>query len=339
MTESISHRQGEKLTSLRARHTAISMLITVAVLSAPTTPAWTAEEQPPHTDAVVTRHRTATIDGVDIFYREAGIPDAPAVVLLHGFPTSSHMFRNLIPALAPRYRVIAPDYPAFGHSGTPDRRVFTYSFARFAELMDGLLNQLRVERYALYVQDYGAPVGFRLALKHPERVTALVIQNGNAYEEGLKQFWNPIKAYWADGSDAHRAALRAGLTLAATKSQYVDGVRDPSRVAPDAWLLDQALLDRPGIDEIMLDLFKDYGSNVALYSGFQAFFRSRRPPALIVWGKHDVIFPAEGAHAYQRDLPDAELHLLDTGHFALEDKGDVIATLMLDFLDRKLPRK
>ena len=164
--------------------------------------------------------------------------------------------------------------------------------------MDGLLNQLGVERYALYVQDYGAPVGFRLALRHPERITALVVQNGNAYEEGLKQFWNPIKAYWADGSEAHRAALRAGLTLAATKSQYLDGVRDPSRVAPDAWLHDQALLDRPGIDEIMLDLFKDYGSNVALYPQFQAFFRSRRPPALIVWGRHDVIFPADGAHAY-----------------------------------------
>ena len=290
-------------------------------------------------DSTVTRYRTAKVDGIDIFYREAGVADAPAVLLLHGFPTSSHMFRNLIPALAHRYRVIAPDYPAFGHSGTPDRRAFTYSFARFAELMDGLLNQLGVERYALYVQDYGAPVGFRLALRHPERVTALVVQNGNAYEEGLKQFWNPIKAYWADGSDAHRAALRAGLTLAATKSQYLDGVRDPSRVAPDAWLHDQALLDRPGIDEIMLDLFKDYGSNVALYPQFQAFFRSRRPPTLILWGKHDVIFPADGAQAYLRDLPDAELHLLDTGHFALEDQGDDIAALMLDFLDRKLPRK
>ena len=205
--------------------------------------------------------------------------------------------------------------------------------------MDGLLNQLGVERYALYVQDYGAPVGYRLALMHPERITALVVQNGNAYEEGLKQFWNPIKAYWADGSHAHREALRAGLTLAATKSQYLDGVRDPSRVAPDAWLHDQALLERPGIDEIMLDLFKDYGSNVALYPQFQAFFRSRRPPTLIVWGKNDVIFPADGARPYRRDLPDAELHLLDTGHFALEDKGDDIATLMLDFLDRKLPRK
>ena len=327
--------------SFRVSYPAISMLVMVGALSAAIPPTTIAEAQARavQADSAVTRYRTAKVDGIDIFYREAGAADAPAVVLLHGFPTSSHMFRNLIPVLAHRYRVIAPDYPAFGHSGTPDRREFTYSFARFAELMDGLLNQLDVARYALYVQDYGAPVGYRLALRHPERITALVVQNGNAYEEGLKQFWNPIKAYWADGSQAHREALRAGLTLAATKSQYLDGVRDPSRVAPDAWLHDQALLDRPGIDQIMLDLFKDYGSNVALYPQFQAFFRSRKPPTLIVWGKNDGIFPADGAHPYLRDLPDAELHLLDTGHFALEDKGDEIAALMLDFLDRKLPRK
>ena len=329
--------------SFRVSYPAISMLVMVGALSAAIPPTTIAEADAQagavQADSAVTRYRTAKVDGIDIFYREAGAADAPAVVLLHGFPTSSHMFRNLIPVLAHRYRVIAPDYPAFGHSGTPDRREFTYSFARFAELMDGLLNQLDVARYALYVQDYGAPVGYRLALRHPERITALVVQNGNAYEEGLKQFWNPIKAYWADGSQAHREALRAGLTLAATKSQYLDGVRDPSRVAPDAWLHDQALLDRPGIDQIMLDLFKDYGSNVALYPQFQAFFRSRKPPTLIVWGKNDGIFPADGAHPYLRDLPDAELHLLDTGHFALEDKGDEIAALMLDFLDRKLARK
>ncbi len=303
-------------------------------------PADAAEARPsaPRADAVP-RHRTTTVDGVDIFYREAGPADAPVVLLLHGFPTSSYMFRNLIPALADRYRVIAPDYPGFGQSGTPDRERFEYTFARFAELTDGLLNQLGVKRYALYVQDYGAPVGYRLALEHPERISALVVQNGNAYEEGLKEFWNPIKAYWNDDSKVHRDALRAGLTLAATKSQYVDGVRDPSRIAPDNWVLDQALLDRPGIDEIMLDLFKDYGTNVALYPQFQDFFRTRRPPTLIVWGRNDVIFPADGARAYLRDLPDAELHLLDSGHFALEDKGYEIAQLMHDFLDRRLPHK
>jgi pimeloyl-ACP methyl ester carboxylesterase len=292
-----------------------------------------------HPDFVVTHYRTATVDGVDLFYREAGPADAPVIVLLHGFPTSSHMFRNLIPALADRYRVIAPDYPAFGQSGVPQRGQFHYSFARFAELMDGLLSRVGAKRYALYVQDYGAPVGYRLALRHPERVTALIVQNGNAYEEGLKEFWKPLKAYWASGSKTHREALRAGLTPAATKAQYVDGVREPSRVSPDTWLHDQALLERPGIDEIMLDLFKDYGSNVALYPQFQAFFRTHRPPTLIVWGKNDTIFPADGAYRYLRDLPDAELHLLDTGHFALEEKGDEIARLMRDFLARRLPRR
>lgn len=292
-----------------------------------------------HSDSAVTHYRTLKVDGIDIFYREAGPVDAPTVVLLHGFPTSSRMFRNLIPKLADRYHVIAPDYPGFGQSGAPDRKDFKYTFARFAELMDGLLNQLGAKRYALYVQDYGAPVGYRLALRHPERVTALVVQNGNAYDEGLKEFWNPLKAYWADGSKQHRKALRAGLTPAATKSQYVGGVRDASRIDPDNWVHDQALLDRPGIDEIMLDLFKDYGTNVALYPQFQAFFRERRPPTLIVWGQNDVIFPADGARPYLRDLPDAEFHLLDTGHFALEDKGDEIAKLMHDFLDRKLLRK
>jgi pimeloyl-ACP methyl ester carboxylesterase len=326
---------------LRIPHAPILMLAIFGALSAALPP--TALAQAPQSavraDSAVTRHRTTKVDGIDIFYRESGPADAPVVLLLHGFPTSSHMFRNLIPALANRYHVIAPDYPGFGQSGTPDRKKFDYSFARFAELMDGLLNQLGVKRYALYVQDYGAPVGYRLALMHPERVSALVVQNGNAYEEGLKEFWNPIKAYWADGSKVHREALRAGLTPAATKSQYVDGVRDPSRISPDNWVHDQALLDRPGIDEIMLDLFKDYGTNVALYPRFQDFFRTQRPPTLIVWGQNDVIFPADGARPYLRDLPDAEFHLLDTGHFALEDKGDEIAGLMHDFLGRKLLRK
>jgi pimeloyl-ACP methyl ester carboxylesterase len=283
-------------------------------------------------------YRTAAIEGVNVFYREAGPRDAPAVVLLHGFPSSSNMYRNLIPALADRYRVIAPDYPGFGHSDMPDRSGFRYSFAHFADITDTLLTRLGVQRYVLYVMDYGAPVGYRLALEHPERVTALVIQNGNAYEEGLKDFWKPIKAYWASGQPAQREVLRAGTTLEATRSQYLDGVADRSRVDPSAWVQDQALLDRPGNVEIQLDLFYDYRTNLELYPQFQRFFRERQPPALIVWGKNDVIFPAAGARAYLKDLPKAELHLLDSGHFALEDQGDEIARLMRDFLDRKLPR-
>lgn len=287
--------------------------------------------------APAVRYQTQTIDGVNVFYREAGPPDAPAIVLLHGFPSSSNMFRNLIPALADRYRVIALDYPGFGHSDMPDRARFVYSFAHFADITDTLLTRLAVPRYALYVMDYGAPVGYRLALKHPERVTALVIQNGNAYEEGLRDFWKPIKAYWASGQPAQRNALRAATTLAATRSQYLDGVADRSRVDPGAWVLDQALLDRPGNVEIQLDLFYDYRTNLELYPQFQQFFRERQPPALIVWGKNDTIFPAEGARAYLKDLPHAELHLLDTGHFALEDQGAEIARLMRDFLGRTLP--
>lgn len=284
-------------------------------------------------------YRTARIDGIDLFYREAGPADAPVMVLLHGFPTSSNMFRNLIPALSDRYRVIAPDYPGFGQSETPDRAHFEYSFAKFAELTDGLLAKLGAQRYALYVMDYGAPVGFRLALRHPERVTALVVQNGNAYDEGLQAFWDPIKAYWRDGSQQRREALRVATEPEHVRSQYLDGVKDVSRVDPTTWTYDSALLQRPGNVEIQLDLFKDYGSNVEMYPRFQAFFRERQPPTLIVWGSHDKIFPAEGARAYLRDLPQAELHLLDTGHFALEDKGQEIARLMRDFLARKLPRE
>ena len=240
--------------------------------------------------------------------------------------------------LAERYHVIAPDYPGFGQSGTPHRRDFSYSFATYASLIDGLMDKLGVSRYALYMQDYGAPVGYRLALLHPDRVSALIIQNGNAYEEGFSPFWNPIRAYWMDPSSEKRNALRAGLTLQATRSQYVDGVSDPSRIDPENWLVDQTLLDRPGVDEIMLDLFLDYRSNVALYPQFQEFLRSRQPPTLITWGKNDAIFPADGARAYLRDVPRAELHLLDSGHFALEDKGHEIATLINGFLSRVLRR-
>jgi pimeloyl-ACP methyl ester carboxylesterase len=286
--------------------------------------------------APVTYHRTKAVDGVKIFYREAGPAAAPVVLLLHGFPTSSHMFRNLIPALADRYHVIAPDYPGFGQSDMPDRAGFAYTFDRFAELVDGLLNELGVKRFAMYVMDYGAPVGWRLALKHPNAVTGLIVQNGNAYDEGLTGFWDPIKAYWADGSAAHREALRGLVALEATRFQYTDGVADLSRISPDNWVHDQALLDRPGNADIQLDIFYDYRTNLALYPAIQAWFRERRPPALIVWGKNDKIFPADGAHPYRRDLPEAEFHLLDTGHFAFEDKADEMVPLIRDFLERKV---
>jgi pimeloyl-ACP methyl ester carboxylesterase len=289
--------------------------------------------------AVVTHHRTKEIDGLKIFYREAGRPDAPAVLLLHGFPTSSHMFRNLIPALADRYRVIAPDYPGYGQSDMPDRATFTYTFDRFAELVDGLLGQLGIARYAMYVMDYGAPVGWRLALKKPASITGLIVQNGNAYEEGLKEFWNPIKAYWSDHSEAHRTALHVLVSPETTKFQYTDGVADVSRISPDNWVHDQALLDRPGNAEIQMDLFYDYRTNLQLYPAVQAYFREQQPPTLIVWGQNDKIFPADGARPYLRDLPRAEFHLLDTGHFALEDKLDVMAPLIHSFLDREVARQ
>ena len=280
------------------------------------------------------RYTTASIEGVKIFYREAGPADAPVVLLLHGFPTSSHMFRNLMPLLADRYHVIAPDYPGFGHSDAPAHDEFAYTFARITDIVDQLIVRLGVTRYAMYVMDYGAPVGYRLALKHPDRVTALIVQNGNAYSEGLGELWEPTKSYWAERSEKRRQAMAVMLTLEMTKFQYTDGVNDVSRISPDTWVMDQALLERPGNRDIQLDLFLDYETNVPLYPQFQTFFRDRKPPTLIVWGKNDKIFPADVARLYLRDLPEAELHLLDTGHFALEDKLDVMAPMIIDFLDR-----
>lgn len=317
----------------------ISMLLASAGIASPTTaiaaPTATVAQAAP----VTIHYRTATIDGVKMFYREAGPADGPVVLLLHGFPTSSHMFRDLIPLLADRYHVIAPDYPGFGQSDAPDHRQFVYSFGHFADMVDTLMGQIGAERYAMYVMDYGAPVGYRLALKHPERVSGLVVQNGNAYEEGLGAFWNPIKAYWASGSVKDREAQAWLVSPKATKFQYTDGVRDVSRISPDTWVHDQALLDRPGNKEIQLDLFYDYRTNVPLYPAFQSFFRERKPPTLILWGKNDTIFPEPGAHPYLRDLPEAEMHLLDTGHFALEDKLDVMAPLIRDFLDRMVAKR
>ncbi|TWI67460.1 pimeloyl-ACP methyl ester carboxylesterase [Pseudoduganella lurida] len=286
----------------------------------------------------VIHYRSISIDGINVFYREAGPADAPVLLLLHGFPTSSHMFRNLIPLLADRYRVIAPDYPGYGQSDMPDRSAFAYTFAHFTDIVDRLTVALGADKYSMYVMDYGAPIGYRLALKHPDRVQTLIVQNGNAYVEGLGAFWDPIKAYWADGSAANRAALAHLVTLDMTKFQYTDGMSDVARISPDNWVVDQALLDRPGNADIQLDMLHDYGTNPPLYPEFQAFFRQYQPPTLIVWGKNDKIFPEPGAHPYLRDLPKAELHILDSGHFALEDRLDVMAPLIGTFLDKHLLR-
>lgn len=281
-------------------------------------------------------HRTVKVRDLDIFYREVGPKDASAVLLLHGFPTNSQMFRNLIPALADGYRVVAPDYPGFGHSSMPPRDNFAYTFDNLAAVVDEFTVTLGLSKYALYVQDYGAPVGYRLASRHPERVTAIVVQNGNAYDEGLENdFWKPLKAYWHEpNSQAKRNALREFLNVESTRWQYTHGVPRPEFVAPDGWTMDQYLLDRKGNDEIQLDLFLSYGSNPPLYPQWQEYFRQHQPPVLIVWGRNDEIFPAAGAEPYKRDLTTIEFHLLDAGHFALESDGDVIARLMLDFLDR-----
>lgn len=279
-------------------------------------------------------YRTLIVDGVEVFYREAGPRDAPALLLLHGFPTSSRMYRELIPRLADRYRVVAPDYPGFGRSAMPDRAQFAYTFENLARLVGRFTEEIGLDRYGLYVMDYGAPVGFRLALSHPERVTALIVQNGNAYEEGLGEFWGPLRQYWRDPSQQNRDALRVLLRPEATRWQYTNGVEDTSLLDPEAWSLDQLGLDRPGNDEIQLDLFYDYRTNLPLYPQFQAYFREHQPPALILWGNNDEIFLAEGAAPYKRDLPNAEVHLFDTGHFALETHGAEIACLIRDFMER-----
>jgi pimeloyl-ACP methyl ester carboxylesterase len=323
----------------------LSALLATAALTSPMIAAPAAAATPAARSAaalptpVTVRYRTATVDGVKVFYREAGPADAPVVLLLHGFPTSSHMFRNLIPALADRYHVIAPDYPGFGQSDAPDHEQFAYTFQHYADIVDGLMGQLKVDRYAMYVMDYGAPVGYRLAIKHPERVTGLIVQNGNAYEEGLRDFWNPIKAYWKTRAQKEREALYTLVTPETTRFQYTDGMSDVTRISPDNWVIDQAGLDRPGNRDIQMDLFLDYGTNVPLYPKFQAFFRKRKLPMLIVWGKNDKIFPAEGAAPYLRDVPDAEMHLIDSGHFALEDRFDVMEPLIHNFLDRKIARR
>jgi pimeloyl-ACP methyl ester carboxylesterase len=279
----------------------------------------------------VTHYRTQDVDGLKIFYREAGASAAPTILLLHGFPTSSHMFRDLIPVLAPHYRVIAPDLPGFGFSDAPSRSRFTYTFDRLADVMERFTEALGLSRYALYVFDYGAPVGLRLAIRHPERITAIVSQNGNAYEDGLSAGWNPIQKYWADPSPENRAALKAFLAPESTKWQYTHGT-DESRVAPESYALDSALLARPGNEDIQLDLFLDYASNVKLYPQFQKYFRSHQPPTLAVWGKTDPFFLPAGADAFKRDNPGAQVEFFDTGHFALETHSTEIGAKIVEFL-------
>jgi pimeloyl-ACP methyl ester carboxylesterase len=281
-------------------------------------------------------YKYANADGHQIFYREAGPANAPTVLLLHGFPTSSHMFRNLIPALAGEYHVVAPDLPGFGFTESPIRKGRA-TFEQIATTINSFVEAIGLKSYALYIFDYGAPTGLRLALAHPERVTAIITQNGNAYEEGLSEGWNPIQRYWKEPNDKNRAALREFLSPEAVKDgQYLYGVKDPSLVAPESYTLDSALMARPGNDQIQLDLFLDYASNVALYPKFQEYFRTKRPPLLAVWGKNDPFFIPPGAEAYKRDNPDAEVHFLDTGHFALETNHREIAAQILDFLGRKV---
>ncbi len=287
----------------------------------------TSEDQP-------TFHRTAIVNGVEIFYREAGTRDKPTILLLHGYPTSSHMFRNLITDLSVRYHVLAPDYPGYGRSEQPSIKDFEYTFDNMATIVEGFLDELHVDTYSIYLMDYGAPIGFRIAAKYPERVESLIIQNGNAYEEGLRDFWVPIKKYWNDYTVENGKALEGFHSPGGLKWQYTHGVQDSTKISPDNWNLDLQHLSRDENAEIQLAMFYSYRTNVPLYPEWQAYFREHQPPTLIVWGKNDFIFPAEGAHPYKKDLKNLEFHLLDTGHFALEEKGGEIAEYILNFLDK-----
>jgi pimeloyl-ACP methyl ester carboxylesterase len=288
----------------------------------------------------VTTYNKTTVRGLEVFYREAGRGAEQTIVLLHGFPSSSHMFRDLIPKLAEDFHVIAPDYIGFGYSAHPSAKEFQYSFDNLAAIVEDLLfDQLKLKKFSIYVQDYGAPVGFRIASKNPNVITGIVVQNGNAYVEGVSPAFEPIKAFWAERNSETEKPVRALLTAPTTYFQYTHGVRDVSKISPDAYTFDQHFLDRAGNDEVQLALFHNYTSNVALYPEWQAYFRQHQPPTLIVWGQNDPFFTVEGAKAFQRDLPNAELHLLDSGHFALEDHGEAIASHILRFFATKETKK
>lgn len=308
------------------------------LLAAPLSGTTPRRPDPAAFEHLVVRHRTVKVNGLEIFYREAGRPDAPAVLLLHGFPASSHMFRHLIPDLAEDFRVVAPDYPGFGYSGFPPRESFHYTFEALAEAIREFTDQVGLKRYAIYIQDYGAPVGLRLALKRPDAIAAIISQNGNAYAEGLSDLWKPLKAYWRDPSPRNRSVLQGWLGADGTRLQYLAGVRadQVERLAPDTWSLDWEKLSRAGNADAQIDLFGDYKSNVDLYPEFQRFFRDRRPPMLILWGKNDPFFTVEGAKAFLKDLPRAELELVDASHFVLETHGPYAAARVRDFLKRSL---
>ena len=278
------------------------------------------------------QYKKAEVDGFKVFYREAGRADAPKLLLLHGFPSAGHMFRDLIPQLADQFHIVAPDLPGFGQSDMPPRDTFKYTFDHIAEVIERFTEVIGFDRFAVYVFDYGAPTGFRLAMRHPERVTAIISQNGNAYEEGLSEGWNPIRAYWQDASADNRKALRAFLSPETTRWQYTHGVKDEAAVSPDGYSLDNFYLARPGADEIQLDLFGDYKSNIALYPAFQRYFREHKPPFLAVWGRNDPFFLPPGAEAFKRDIPNAVVRFFDTGHFALETHAREIAQAIREFL-------
>ena len=282
------------------------------------------------------KYRTADVDGFKVFYREAGAAAAPKLLLLHGFPSASHMFRDLIPLLADRFHIVAPDLPGFGLSDMPARERFKYTFDNVANVIDRFTEVVGFSRYAVYIFDYGAPTGLRLAVKHPDRITAIISQNGNAYEEGLSEGWNPIRAYWKDSSEANRTALRGFLAPGTTQWQYTHGVTDPTTVSPDGYSLDNFYLARPGADEVQLDLFGDYKSNVALSPSFQKYFKTHKPPLLAVWGKNDPFFLPAGAEAFMRDIPNAVVRFLDTGHFALETHAAEVAAEIRKFMEKSL---
>ena len=322
--------------SITSKLLVAATLAALPLLTVVTTPIAAAEQTPTAVDPSAihqTQYRSVVVDGIEIAYREAGPANAPTILLLHGFPTSSHMFRNLVASLSDRFHLVAPDYPGFGNSAQPGMDEFEYTFDNLANVMEGFVDKLGLQRYSLYVMDYGAPIGFRLAVRNPEQIESLIVQNGNAYAEGLREFWDPIRKYWKERTPENAAALAGFISPEGVKWQYTHGVRNESVISPDNWNVDLRHLTRAGNPEIQLALFYDYQNNVPHYPAWQAYFREHQPPTLIVWGKNDYIFPAEGAYPYKRDLDNVDLHLLDTGHFALEEDNDQIASLIRRFLN------